>query len=122
MIISFLNQQNFRLKLTNQFPLLIERSSRSSISQIVSIIGDTHSGKTTTLRSLINSEKPLIAKARENAPTTANVNCYDSENFNTEVGNIRFLDFEGENGGKPPTSLTSKMLSIFESMGNLFHL
>lgn len=71
-----------------------------------------------TLKALTKNEKLLIAKARENAPTTANVNCYDSKgDFKSEMGNIRFLDFEGENGGKPPTSLASKMFSIFESMG-----
>lgn len=58
----------------------------------------------------------MVAKAKDNAPTTANVNVYSLDNF-YELQKVTFLDLEGENGGTPPKTLVGSMLTILESMG-----
>lgn len=55
------------------------------------------------------SPRPIVADPHQNSPTTANVQYYNS--FEIEnLAKVRFLDLEGENGGKPPRSVISEKL------------
>lgn len=96
-----------------------------TIPKVVSVVGDTHVGKSTIIAHILTCDtlslfsfrvtyctsKPAVADPQQNEPTTANVNFFDGDMAKPgakEPNPIRLLDFEGENGGRPP-----KVLLIF---------
>jgi ribosome biogenesis GTPase A len=65
---------------------------------VVSFLGDTAVGKSTTIAELMGSHeaRPFVQRGRDQtASTTFNVNCFPSRSL-MEGFTINFLDFEGE--------------------------
>jgi len=109
-----LNQHNWETKKRG--------ASKSTLSNVISVCGDTHVGKSTILSSLLSSEPgrvaPEVAQPQQNSPTTANVNCYQHKNFSERIDSVHLLDLEGENGGKPPkTALCTRLMHLLDTMG-----
>eukprot|EP01105_Mastigella_eilhardi_P026191 TRINITY_DN7432_c0_g1_i1.p1 TRINITY_DN7432_c0_g1~~TRINITY_DN7432_c0_g1_i1.p1 ORF type:complete len:784 (-),score=168.64 TRINITY_DN7432_c0_g1_i1:98-2422(-) len=104
-VVAFLND-DFKLLLHDRnFVSMLQHSSKSRVSHVVSVCGDTHVGKSTLIGQLLDpscESKPDVASATQNEPTTSNVNYFDTIWNSSSQRGIRFLDFEGENGGKPP--------------------
>lgn len=115
---------------------LLGMSQKWRISNVVSVLGDTHSGKSTLINELLHgAEGPSVAAAQQGEPTTANVHVFDARvepptssapsssappspaSDGDMTSAIRFLDMEGENGGRPPKGLLrEKLASILSTM------
>eukprot|EP01114_Cavostelium_apophysatum_P014917 TRINITY_DN3976_c0_g1_i1.p1 TRINITY_DN3976_c0_g1~~TRINITY_DN3976_c0_g1_i1.p1 ORF type:complete len:1053 (+),score=230.57 TRINITY_DN3976_c0_g1_i1:184-3342(+) len=95
---------------------LLATANKKQISNIVAVCGDTHVGKSTLISSLLKETqtelqvKPEVAAPNQNSPTTAHIQFYDSNDTIENLSRIRYLDLEGENGGKPPRNALSEKL------------
>ena len=108
---------SFKLVLnTGNWGNLMENSSKKLVSNIISVCGDTHCGKSTIIGALLREANkyfhwnffeiylkrdgkcPDVAAPQQLSPTTANVQYYDS-GLIENVSKIRFLDLEGIFGG-----------------------
>lgn len=71
---------------------------------VVSFLGDTSVGKSTTIAALMSDEeeRPHVQRGRDQtASTTFNVNLYASASLADGLA-VNFLDFEGESGSETP--------------------
>ena len=71
---------------------------------VVSFLGDTSVGKSTTISALMSSfeDKPHVQRGRDQTrSTTGNVNLYASAALGDRLS-VNFLDFEGEAGSETP--------------------
>lgn len=71
---------------------------------VVSLVGDTSVGKSTTISSLMSQDesKPYVPKSStQDNSTTYNVNLYPSASLGDGIA-VNFLDFEGECGSSTP--------------------
>jgi hypothetical protein len=79
-------------------------SDVESATMVVSFLGDTAVGKSTTIRELMKSgeQRPFVQRASEqSASTTFNVNLYPCHSLFKGM-TVNFLDFEGESGSSMP--------------------
>eukprot|EP00761_Pharyngomonas_kirbyi_P012497 gb/GECH01012524.1/.p1 GENE.gb/GECH01012524.1/~~gb/GECH01012524.1/.p1 ORF type:complete len:610 (+),score=129.95 gb/GECH01012524.1/:1-1830(+) len=88
----------FSVSLENEAAAHLRKEHGEETAQVISFLGDTHSGKTTLISDSI--KKPLsVASHGDFAPTSADVSYYlgqDSDESNAML----YLDFEGSGGGK----------------------
>jgi hypothetical protein len=82
-------------------------SNSSAATMVVSFLGDTNVGKSTTIAGLMSAdeERPFVQKARQqtesSSSTTSNINLYPCLSLSDGM-TINFLDFEGECGSEIP--------------------
>ncbi|KAH3761808.1 hypothetical protein Pelo_6293 [Pelomyxa schiedti] len=109
---------DFKLVLTesNFFPLL-SSSSKTHVSKVIAVCGDTHVGKSTLISELLGESecKPDVAGPQQSEPTTANVHYFDAA-WTPVESKVRFLDFEGENGGRLPKWLNETFGELLDKL------
>ena len=88
----------------SNFNRLKREVDASAPVMVVSFLGDTAVGKSTTIAALMASEddRPHVQRGRDQtASTTCNVNLYSSAALGEGLA-VNFLDFEGESGSETP--------------------
>lgn len=102
------------LNYSNFNKLKASAAKQASPTLVISLLGDTEVGKSTTIRELMaeEEERPFVQRGRQVSSTTHNVNLYTSHSFNSGEDDVldttvHFLDFEGENGSANPVMSSS---------------
>jgi len=91
--VNWANYNSFKAQVSGSAPVMV-----------VSFLGDTSVGKSTTIAALMASdeERPHVQRGRDQtASTTCNVNLYASAALGDRLA-VNFLDFEGESGSETP--------------------